>query len=147
MSENGSSLGQIKKALTPDEFEEFRGNLHYARKRGLYLRSPYLLARDLLGYDGFCDTQLEWDDFIRSQINPKSLNNFKGLFLFPREVYKTTYFSITFPIWLLINNPNLSILLCNEIYGNAISFLREIKGHLVKAGSVHMTLRVYLNLV
>jgi hypothetical protein len=48
----------------------------------------------------------------------------------PRGTFKSSVCSVAFPIWCLINNPNLRILLDSEIYSNSKNFLREIKMHL-----------------
>lgn len=57
-------------------------------------------------------------------------NSRKKLIVVPRGTFKSTLCSITYPIWLLINEPNHRILLDSELYTNSSKFLREIKGHL-----------------
>jgi hypothetical protein len=37
---------------------------------------------------------------------------------------------VAYPIWLLLRNPNLRILIDSELYMNSSKFLREIKSHL-----------------
>jgi len=60
----------------------------------------------------------------------------KKLIVVPRGCFKSTLCSISYPIWLLINDFNHRILLDSELYSNSSKFLREIKGHLT---SKHMT--------
>lgn len=53
----------------------------------------------------------------------------RGLFLLPRNHLKTTEITISYPIQRLLRDPNLRILITNELLANSKSFLREIKGH------------------
>lgn len=62
----------------------------------------------------------------------------KKLLVVPRGCFKSTLCSISFPIWLLINDPNHRILLDSELFTNSSRFLREIKGHLEKPDLVEI---------
>lgn len=62
----------------------------------------------------------------------------KKLLVVPRGCFKSTICSISFPIWLLINDPNHRILLDSEIFTNSSRFLREIKGHLESKKMVNL---------
>jgi hypothetical protein len=48
----------------------------------------------------------------------------------PRGTFKSTLGSVAYPIWRLLRDPNLTILLDSELYSNSKNFIREIKGHL-----------------
>jgi hypothetical protein len=48
----------------------------------------------------------------------------------PRGSLKSSLGCVAFPIWLLINNPNLRILIDSELFTNSTTFLREIRAHL-----------------
>lgn len=54
----------------------------------------------------------------------------RKLICVPRGSLKSTVCCISYPIWLLLRNPNLRILIDSELYTNSKNFLREIKGHL-----------------
>jgi hypothetical protein len=54
----------------------------------------------------------------------------KKLLVIPRGCFKSSIASISFPIWLLINDPNRRILIDSELYTNSSRFIREIRGHL-----------------
>lgn len=54
----------------------------------------------------------------------------RKLIIMPRGTFKTSLGSVAYPIWLLINNPNLRIMLDSELYTNSKNRLREIKQHL-----------------
>lgn len=54
----------------------------------------------------------------------------RKLIVMPRGTFKTSLGSVAYPIWLLINNPNLRIMLDSELYTNSKNRLREIKQHL-----------------
>lgn len=47
--------------------------------------------------------------------------------MLPRDWYKTTIASISYPIWLAINNPEVKILLVQNTYANAVKKLGAIK--------------------
>ena len=49
------------------------------------------------------------------------------LILLPRNTYKTTLASITFPMWMLERDPNFSCLIDSETYNLSKSILSEIK--------------------
>jgi len=55
-----------------------------------------------------------------------------SLWLEPRYTYKSTVFTKAYPIWRLLENPNLRILLINATAQNAEAFLSEIVGHLLR---------------
>jgi hypothetical protein len=49
----------------------------------------------------------------------------------PRGTFKTSITSVAYPIWLLMRNPNLRIMLDSEVYTNSKNILREIKARLL----------------
>lgn len=54
----------------------------------------------------------------------------RKLICVPRGCLKSSLACVAYPIWLLINEPNLRILIDSELYTNSKTFLREIKSHL-----------------
>lgn len=54
----------------------------------------------------------------------------RKLICIPRGTFKSSIASVAYPIWLMINYPNIRILIDSELYTNSVSYLREIKGHL-----------------
>jgi predicted phage terminase large subunit-like protein len=114
------------KAL-PRERQEFLVKREAARE--LCRKSLYYLGKEILGYKDFCSSQVEWDKWVREKIDLTGNTSGKFLILQPRETYKTTFFNITLVINLLLNNPELSIMIANERYENARDILREIKRH------------------
>ncbi len=97
--------------------------------RNLCKTSPFYLGKYILGYDRFCDSQVNWDKWVCGNIDLTGHKPGKFLILQPRETFKTTYFDITLVICLLLNNPELSIAICNERHENAKDILKEIKRH------------------
>lgn len=91
--------------------------------------SLYFLGREVLGYGKFCSSQVEWDKWVRKEVDLTGKTAGKYLILQPRETYKTTFFTVTLSICLLLNNPELSILIANERVENAKDMLKEIKRH------------------
>lgn len=57
-------------------------------------------------------------------------NTPRKLLVMPRGTFKTSLGSVAYPIWLLINNPNIRIMLDSELYTNSKNRLREIKQHI-----------------
>ena len=47
----------------------------------------------------------------------------------PRGTFKSSIAAIVFPIWRLMQNPDLRILIDSELYSNSITYLRAIKMH------------------
>lgn len=54
----------------------------------------------------------------------------RKLICVPRGCLKSSIACVAYPIWLLINNPDLRILIDSELYSNSATFVREIKNHL-----------------
>lgn len=52
----------------------------------------------------------------------------RKLICVPRGTLKSSICCVAYSIWLLINNPNLRILIDSEVYTNSTTYLREIKG-------------------
>lgn len=48
----------------------------------------------------------------------------------PRGTFKSSIGAIVYPIWRLLLNPNLRILIDSELYSNSITYLRAIRTHL-----------------
>lgn len=88
-------------------------------------RSLAALARDVLG---FKDVNKRTHSAIINLLEDDCAR--RKLVVIPRGCLKSSLASVAFPIWLLINNPNLRILLTSELYSNSKNFLREIKLHL-----------------
>jgi hypothetical protein len=54
-------------------------------------------------------------------------NTPRKLICVPRGTFKSSIASVAYPIWLLIKNPNLRILIDSEVYTNSKNYLRQIK--------------------
>lgn len=86
--------------------------------------SLYLTAKNLLG---FKDVNKETHGPI---IDCLESDSYRKLVCVPRGCLKSSLACVAYPIWLLINNPDLRILIDSELYTNSSTFLREIKQHL-----------------
>lgn len=51
----------------------------------------------------------------------------RKLICVPRGCLKSSVACVAYPIWRLINNPNLRILIDSELYTNSCTFLRQIR--------------------
>ena len=88
------------------------------------LENFFFFAKEFLGYK-----DLEWS--VHGQfINVFESSAPRKLVVMPRGTFKSTLGSVAYPIWRLLRNPDLTILLDSELYSNSKNFIREIKGHL-----------------
>lgn len=92
--------------------------------------SPYLLGKHILNFDRFCEPHKEWDKFCRKSIDFTCQRTSKTLVLQPRECFKSTFWTVTICIEILINNPNASIFLISATNATSCQLLTQIKNHL-----------------
>lgn len=93
--------------------------------RRSYRDSLFATTKHLLGY-----RDVNWrthGDVFRALEAPTR----RKLIVMPRGTFKSSICSVAFPIWLLLRNPELRILIDSELYTNSKNFLREIAGHLL----------------
>lgn len=91
-----------------------------------YRSSLYKTAKDLLGYS---DMTLNTHGAMIEALEDEATKN--KLIVMPRGTFKSSVSSVAYPIWRLIRNPNLRILIDSEVYSNSKNFLREIRAHLI----------------
>lgn len=94
--------------------------------RQLCKKSLKFLCRDILEMK---DWDVCHDDIERFD---KSSTKNRQLLLIPREHLKTSVFTIGRSIQEILNNPNISILIVNEIIGNSIKMAAELKAYLTR---------------
>ncbi len=80
----------------------------------------YRFAREVLGYRKLAE------DPHHAWCRELDRRHKRSLWLEPRHTYKSTIFTKSYPIWRLLGDPNLRILLVNATAGNAEAFLGEI---------------------
>ena len=90
----------------------------------------YRFSKTILGYSKLGPEHLEWANRLNEVINIKKQR--KLVLLKPRGTYKSTFYTVSFPIWMHLRNPNLRILIANAIEGNATKFLGEIASHYLR---------------
>jgi hypothetical protein len=102
----------------PASAQEAKFELRYTFKNSLYQ-----ISKNLLGYrDVNKRTHGDIIQTLESEAKRK-------LICVPRGCLKSSLACVAFPVYLLINNPNLRILIDSELYTNSTTFLREIKSH------------------
>jgi len=89
--------------------------------------SLFILCK-LLGFD---DVNHKTHDSILSMLEDNQ--KLRKLICVPRGCLKSSIGCVAYPIWLLLNNPNIRILIDSELYTNSCTFLREIKQHMKSA--------------
>ena len=103
--------------------DELRNNLIEVDRKG-GKESLFYFAKNILGYDALdYNPHREVCQFAQEIVG----RDHYGLDLEPRGSFKTTVFSQALPIWLLVKNPNLRILLNSAVLQNSIDNLRVIK--------------------
>jgi hypothetical protein len=107
-----------KLSLVPN-IKDVRSELRETFRKSLYHTAKFLLD--------FKDVNKETHGEIISALESDSKRN---LICVPRGCLKSTIACVAYPIWRLINNPDLRILIDSELYTNSSTFLREIKQHL-----------------
>lgn len=117
---------KIANSLPPEARPAFYNTLTALK----YKQDLFTLAKNGLGYDLM--TERTHRPITNMLMSPTK----KKLLVIPRGCFKSSIASISFPIWLLINDPNRRILIDSELYTNSSRFIREIRGHLE---SKHMT--------
>jgi predicted phage terminase large subunit-like protein len=95
----------------------------------------FAFARFILGYDKLQELHRGWCDWVTD------FSSLRKLRMEPRETYKTTVFTISFILWLIVQDKetvrglpgnNLRILLANAVGSRAFDFAKEIDGHIVR---------------
>lgn len=98
--------------------------LAHETKRNEFKKSLYATAKYLLGYKDI--TAQTHAGIIQALQAPTT----RKLVCVPRGCFKSSIASVSYPIWLLLRDPNLRILIDSELYTNSSRFLTEIKAHL-----------------
>lgn len=111
-----SSLNNILDLETEVNLETLR--LYY--RDSLYDTSKYLL--------GYSAINRRTHGEMIANLEDQSVK--RKLIVMPRGTFKSTIGCIAYPIWRLIRDPNIRILIDSEIYTNSKNFLREIKAQL-----------------
>lgn len=95
-----------------------------AAEMHLYRKSLFATAKYLLGYS---DVNIRTHgEMICVLEGPER----RKLIIMPRGTFKTSLAVVAYPIWRLISEPNLRIMIDSELYGNAKRSVREISLHL-----------------
>jgi hypothetical protein len=100
--------------------------------RELLLNDFFLFAKRLLGY-----SDMEWD-VHREAVQALESSAKRKLIVMPRGSFKSSLGSVAYPIWRILKDPNITILLDSELYTNSKNLLREIKGHLSSARFINI---------
>ncbi len=112
-----SKFNQIK-----DSNEQYQIALEGIRE--YYLSNFFAFSKEVLGYK-------DLDEDVHGQfIRVFESKAPRKLVVMPRGTFKSSLGSVSYPIWRLLRDPNLTILLDSELYSNSKNFLREIKAHL-----------------
>jgi phage terminase large subunit-like protein len=104
-------------------------------------------AAHALGYHNPAEHHSEWYDVLQNRLTspenaddidqalidaPEGTHNDRIMIMAPRSHAKSTCFTVNYPLWEIGNNPNVRILLVSAALSQSTSFLREIKGHMMR---------------
>ena len=104
--------------LSPQEVADF---LYY---KSHALADPYFLGKYILGFTKFeKEVHGKWSSSLLEDIK---LGRKSMIKLKPRFTYKSSLYTITFAIWLILHNPDIRILLVSNNYSNAAKFVYAI---------------------
>jgi predicted phage terminase large subunit-like protein len=70
-------------------------------------------------------------DVFNRELDINQLQKKFRLILMPRGSFKSTIATITYPLMLLLHNPNLRILIDSETFEKSRAFLSEMRGHMM----------------
>lgn len=112
-------------ALQAERDPDARLRLHDELLRATYRGSLFATSKRLLGYQ-----DVNWRTH-GDMIDALEEETLRKLLVMPRGTFKSSIGSVSFPIWLLLRDPNLRILIDSEVYTNSKNFLREISSHLL----------------
>lgn len=99
--------------------------------KALAARSLFFLCTHFLQYK---DWDVIHDDVERFLARPSK----KKALVIPRNHLKSTFATIGFSILKILQNPNIRILICNQVWDMSRSFLREIKEQLESSQLKHL---------
>ena len=89
-------------------------------------KSLFYFAKEILGFRELDENiHLEWEYFLKGSKRLK-------LVLIPRDHFKSTFFTISYPLQQLCIDKSKRFLLTNAVYNNAQKFLRSIKDQIEK---------------
>lgn len=87
-------------------------------------QSLFFFAKNILGFKDVNErTHGEIIEVLQSSSKRK-------LVCVPRGSLKSSISCVAYPLYLLLNNPNLRILIDSELHTNSATFIREIKAHM-----------------
>ncbi len=125
-SQKKSAVGGKRRTVVPRSERERKFKYH-----GRYQKFDlYRFARTILHY-----TRLQ-EDPHQAWCRELERHHRRSLWLEPRGTFKSTIFTKAHPIWRLVTNPNLRMLIVNATAENAQAFLREIVGHYLRNPSL-----------
>ena len=91
----------------------------------------YFFCNKVLGYDLMVPhVHEEMCNFLVHDIERDQNEQATKILLEARGTFKSTIGTIAYPLWRLVKNPNLTILLNNEKLSRVTDFLRSIKNHI-----------------
>ncbi len=122
--------GELPKSeLSRDEKNNLAGTL-LDYKRRLGLQDLFFFCKYILGYRDMSEMHEEMTEFV-TQMRKDGGPFTRRLMLEPRGSFKSSVVTIGYPLWRVLRDPNLRVLIDSEEFGKSKAFLREIRDHIV----------------
>ena len=97
-------------------------SMELLERKKYYLNNLFQFSKDLLGYEMFTeDIHKKWADALASSTKKRKL------YLKPRGTFKTSLYTISYPLWKIIKNPDLRIAICGNSSENACDHVRAMQ--------------------
>lgn len=92
--------------------------------RERFTGSLYNTAKYLLGY-----SDITWNTHGKMIETLEDATVYRKLIVMPRGTFKSSIGCVAYPVWRLMKNPNLRVLIDSELYTNSKNFIRELRQH------------------
>jgi len=111
------------KSLTTEQRQDLESLLIEHEKREAE-RSLFYFGKYILGFDDFNESvHREWEFFLKGAKRLK-------LVLIPRDHFKSSFFSVSYPLQQLCIDKSKRFLISNAVFDNASTFLKSIKNQI-----------------
>lgn len=111
----GTGMSKAERDLTQEEIIE--------KSRELCKSSLRFLCKQFLNYEDWDEVHEDLEVFLKKPSRKKAL-------ILPRGHLKSTFVTIAFSIQQILKNPNIRILIANQVWDMSRKFLSEIKAQL-----------------
>jgi hypothetical protein len=125
-----AEAGQIDISRLDRDEKQYLYNRITEKKRRLALSNFFYFCKYVLGYLDMAEMHEELCSFVVRK-NKWGRYSPRKLVLEPRGTFKSSIVTISYPLWRVVQNPNLRVLIDSEDFSKSKAFSRAIKDHVV----------------